>query len=150
MKTIFDAKVREELVARINGLDERSPAKWGKMNLRQMLKHCVLFDEWVQGVNAPLYKQSFLGLLFGKMALKSALKDDKPMARNMPAGAGFAVRDDSGETCRHKARWAELISGYGRYSNPAFIHDFFGRMSEEQIGRFAYKHADHHLRQFGG
>lgn len=150
MKTVFDASVREELMARIGGLDEKRPARWGKMDLGRMLKHCILFDEWVQGIGAPTYRQSLAGKLFGKTALKFFLRDDKPMARNMPAGAGFEVRDYSGEVGPEKAAWAALIAGYGRYANPAFIHDFFGKMTEAQIGCFAYKHADHHLRQLGG
>ena len=41
-----------------------------------------------------------------------------------------------------------LIEEYEHYSNPDFIHDFFGKMTKEQIGLLAYKHTDHHLRQF--
>jgi hypothetical protein len=41
------------------------------------------------------------------------------------------------------------VEAYANYSNPGFVHDFFGKMTDEQIGIFAYKHADHHLRQFG-
>jgi hypothetical protein len=82
------------------------------------------------------------------MALKSMVKDE-PMKPNMPAGAGFAVRDTDGDVEADKARWAGLIEGHAWYSNPRFIHDFFGRMTEEQIGILAYKHSDHHLRQFG-
>jgi len=41
------------------------------------------------------------------------------------------------------------IEQYADYNNPKFIHPFFGPMTKEQIGFFAYKHSDHHLRQFG-
>jgi hypothetical protein len=49
---------------------------------------------------------------------------------------------------RHCTVWDEWILGKN-YSNEDFIHDFFGKMTKEQIGVFAYKHTDHHLRQFG-
>lgn len=149
MKTIFDGNAREELIARIATLNEGSAARWGKMDLSQMLKHCILFDEWILGVNSPVYRQSFLGMIFGKMALKSTMKDE-PMKRRMPAGAGFVVKEKSGNIGLDKARWIGLISGYGHFSNPGFIHDFFGKMTQEQIGILAYKHTDHHLRQFNG
>lgn len=29
-----------------------------------------------------------------------------------------------------------------------FMHPFFGKITREQIGYLAYKHDDHHLRQF--
>jgi hypothetical protein len=44
---------------------------------------------------------------------------------------------------------SDLVDGYEHYSNPDFIHDFFGRMTREQVGQLAYKHTDHHLRPFG-
>lgn len=48
-----------------------------------------------------------------------------------------------------KAEWISLINEYENYSNPKFIHDFFGKITKEQIGILVYKHTDHHLRQFG-
>jgi len=149
MKTMFDGKTRDEVAGRIAALHAGSPARWGKMDVLRMLEHCARFDEWVLGVGTHDYRQSFLGRLFGRMALRHVLKDDAPLGRNSPAGAGFVVREARGDVGPAKARWARLVAGYGSYANPAFIHDFFGKMTEEQIGRFAYKHADHHLRQFG-
>lgn len=49
---------------------------------------------------------------------------------------------------REELIWAEQIKSYKNYSNDNFIHDFFGKMTKEQIGVFAFKHNDHHLRQF--
>lgn len=148
MKTIWDEAERQALVSRIRGIDAGRTARWGKMNVCQMVKHCIVFDEWVQGISTTEYKQSLLGRVFGRIGLKSVLKD-APMKPNLPTGAGFAIREKSGDVEADKSRWAGLISGYARYSNPRFIHDFFGKMTEEQIGILAYKHSDHHLRQFG-
>lgn len=149
MKTMFDGGTRDEVAARIAALHAGSEARWGKMDVRKMLEHCARFDAWMLGVGPHDYRQSFLGKIFGKLALKHVLKDDAPLGRGSPAGAGFVVREAHGDVEPAKARWTGLVSAYGSYANPAFVHDFFGRMTEEQIGRFAYKHADHHLRQFG-
>lgn len=148
MKTIFDSAVRNELINRINSLSENNKASWGRMTIYQMTKHCTIWDEWVLGKNNPAYKQEFLGKIFGKMALKSNTRDGRPLQKNMPAGK-LAVKRGIGDVEHQKRIWAGLIEEYGNYSNPGFIHDFFGRMTQEQIGIFAYKHADHHLRQFG-
>ena len=149
MKTIFNEATRAELISRINRLSEDSIRQWGKMNVYQMLKHCTIWDEWVLGKTNHVYKQSLLGYVFGKMALHSSVKDDRPMKRNMPAGKGFTVTDITGDTEFQKKKWIGLIEAYANFSNPDFIHDFFGKMTREQIGIFAYKHSDHHLRQFG-
>lgn len=148
MKTVFDKAVREELINRINALTSKSTAQWGKMNVYQMAKHCTVWEEWVLGKNKYDYKQDFLGLLFGKMALNSSVKDDTPMKRNMPAGRNFIIKEKNGDVEAQKRIWVALLEEYEMYSNSEFVHDFFGKMTTEQIGIFAYKHSDHHLRQF--
>ena len=148
MKIIFDKSTRDELTSRINSLNENSKPLWGKMSVYQMTKHCIIWDEWVLGKNDTVYRQEFLGKLFGKMALKSNTKDNKPLRKNMPAGKAFIVKEKVGDLKIQKAIWTKLIADYGHFSNDNFIHDFFGKMTKEQIGIFAYKHNDHHLRQF--
>lgn len=149
MKTLFDLSTREELIKRIHSLDENSTRIWGKMNIYQMSRHCTLWNEWVLGKEDHIYKQEFLGKLFGKMALKSNTKDDRPLAKKMPAGSGFTIKEIEGDLETQKTIWLGQIGSYGHFSNPDFVHDFFGKMTKEQIGIFAYKHNDHHLRQFG-
>ena len=148
MKTIFDQTIRTELIARIKSLSEQSVSEWGKMNIYQMLKHCTIWEEWILGVNKPKYKQEFIGFIFGKLALKSFTKDNRPLGRNTPTSSSFKPKEQSGDVEFEKEKWISLIRAYEDYSNPGFIHDFFGKMTKEQIGILAYKHTDHHLRQF--
>ncbi|GAL83648.1 hypothetical protein N824_28230 [Sporocytophaga myxococcoides] len=148
MKTIFDPATRGELIQRINLLKDSKTPMWGKMNVYQMTRHCNLWNEWVLGKKDFVYKQEFLGKLFGKMALKSNTKDDKPLSRNMPAGKSFTVKEKDGDFEAQIATWIQQIKSYENFSNNDFVHDFFGNMTREQIGIFAYKHNDHHLRQF--
>lgn len=149
MKTIFDETTREELIRRIQLLEKSNTAQWGKMNVYQMTKHCTIWDEWVLGVHKPKYKQEFIGLIFGKMALRTFVKDDRPIKKNVPTSKPFIVKERDGDLEMQKKIWIGLIDAYKNFSNPAFIHDFFGKMTREEIGIFAYKHSDHHLRQFG-
>ncbi len=148
MKTIFDASTRDELISRINTINEGSTAKWGKMNVYQMLKHCTLYDEWVLGKNKPVYKQVFIGRLFGKIALKDFIGDEKPLKRNVGTLSNLKVTVANGDVELEKAKWINLVKEFESFSNPDFIHSFFGKMTKEQIGYLGYKHTDHHLRQF--
>jgi len=145
MKTIFDKATREELISRIGTVNEDSTAQWGKMNTYQMLKHCSLFEEMALG--KIKYKRVFVGRLFGKMALKKVLKDDAPLTRNTPTLSELRIKGN-GDVSTEKARWIGLLGEYEHFNNPDFIHPFFGKITKEQIGQLAYKHADHHLRQF--
>lgn len=146
MKTIFDKTTREDLIMRIKTLDENSQAHWGKMNVCQMVKHCILSDELYLGKTQ--HKRVFLGRLIGKMALNGLLKDEEPMRTNSPTSDAFKVKETDGNIFTEKAKWISVIEGYGSFSNPDFVHWFFGKMTKEQIGYLAYKHTDHHLRQF--
>ena len=148
MKTIFDEATRNELIKRVHSLDEHSKAQWGKMNIHQMLKHCTLWDEWILGKNHPVYKQVFIGRLFGKMALKDVLKDDSPLKRNTPTLSFLGIKEKHGDLAAEKKQWVALIKDYDKFSNPSFIHSFFGKMTREQTGYLVFKHIDHHLRQF--
>lgn len=148
MKTIFDSTTREELIRRIGFLKKDSHPVWGKMNIYQMTKHNTLWNEWVLGKENFEYKQDFLGRILGKMALRSNTKDDRPIGKNLPAGKSFIVNAREGDFQAEISTWIEQVNAYHNFSNDKFIHDFFGKMTREEIGIFAYKHNDHHLRQF--
>ncbi|CAN5802480.1 hypothetical protein BH11BAC3_BH11BAC3_14400 [soil metagenome] len=146
MKTVFDKSTSEELINRINLLSENSTARWGKMNVYQMLKHCTVCEEMYQGKTE--HKRVLLGRLIGRVALKGILKDDKPLRQNSPTSPDFKITENEGDVSAEKAKWVTLIEAYDHYSPVKFTHWFFGEMTKEQVGIFVYKHADHHLRQF--
>lgn len=149
MKTIYDKHSRNELITRINLLDANSQRQWGKMNVFQMLRHNTYWNGWILGKEDHTYKQDFLGKIFGRIALKKMIKDEKPFDKNIPTSKQFKVKELDGDFKSEKSKWIELLNDYGNYNNPNFIHDFFGRMTKEQIGILVFKHTDHHLRQFG-
>jgi hypothetical protein len=146
MKTVFDKATKEELIGRINSLNETCVPQWGKMTIYQMLKHCRLWEEMIAGKLEC--KRVFLGRLFGKMALKAFLKDERPMQKNAPSSVELIVNDRQGDMAAERAKWIALMEENAQYSSPVFIHPFFGEMTKEQLGYLAYKHTDHHLRQF--
>lgn len=146
MKSIFDQEARTAIIDRINSLTENSKAQWGKMSVSQMMKHCSQWDEMALGKKK--YKQSLLGKLFGKIALKDMMKDE-PVKKNLPTVPSFKIKEDAG-FAHEKDKWIRLMNEYKDYSGDGFIHPFFGPMTSEQIGRLVHKHADHHLRQFNG
>ncbi len=149
MKTIFDKNIRVKLSERIGQINQNDKAQWGKMNTFQMLKHNTYWNSWILGKDDHTYKQEFIGKIFGKMALRKMIKNEKPFDKNIPTSAQFKVKESNGDLESEKSKWTSLIKEYENYSNPNFVHDFFGKMTKEQIGVLVYKHTDHHLRQFG-
>ncbi len=147
MKSIFNQADRNEIINRIYSLTADSQAQWGKMNVQQMARHCVLCEELYNGT--VHVKRSLLGRIFGKTALKQMLKDDTPLKQNSPTSKQFVVTGATADLQIEQRKWADLVREYEHYSNDSFVHWFFGEMSREQLGQFIYKHNDHHLRQFG-
>jgi hypothetical protein len=147
MKSIFDPQTSAEIIGRINSLNADCRAQWGKMNVTQMVRHCSLCEEYYMGEREV--KRSFLGRIFGKMAIKGMLKDDQTqLSKNAPTSTEFKVTEGVSDLDAEKEKWKKLIELYGDYPQDHFNHWFFGRMTKEQLGQFVYKHCDHHLRQF--
>ncbi|MFT3945797.1 MAG: DUF1569 domain-containing protein [Agriterribacter sp.] len=146
MKTIFDTKTIEELTKRANALQAGEQAQWGKMNAYQMLKHCTLSEEMFLGKKQ--FKRLFIGKLFGRMALNGILKNENPIKKNQPTHPDLKITG-TGDFEAERQKWIGLLKAYSTFSNPGFVHPFFGKMTEDEIGKYVYKHTDHHLRQFG-
>jgi len=147
MNSVFETSTREELIKRINSLNDNNKAQWGKMNAFQMAKHCTQCDDMFLGKTK--IKRVFIGRLIGKMILKKTLKDASPFGKNSPTAPVLVTTNDSGDIELQKKEWINRVEQYANYNNPDFVHPFFGAMKKDQVGYFVYKHADHHLRQFG-
>ncbi len=148
MKDIFNQNTVAEFQTRINNISADSTAQWGKMNVYQMLKHCTENDKML--TKERKFKRLFIGRIFGRLALRTSL-NDKPFTHNSPTHPDLIIKDN-GDVETQKQEWLSVIEGY--YSKPSttfenFVHPFFGKMTPQQISKFAYKHIDHHLRQFG-
>lgn len=146
MKTIFDAATADELTGRLALLRPDAKALWGKMSAYQMLKHCALSEEMFQGRKS--YKRLFIGRLFGNMALTGILKDDAQMKKSQPTHQQMKI-GGTGDFEVARRAWVSLLQGYRQPYGLELVHPFFGRMNGDQVGKYVYKHTDHHLRQFG-
>ena len=148
MKSIFEKETREELIQRINGLSDSSNSSWGKMNVYQMMVHCIKTEEMYLQLKS--YDRLLIGRIFGQMSLKGLVKDEKYFKQNEPTHPEFKIKDN-GYVSTIKEKWIILIRQFEHktesdYQN--FSHPFFGKMTKTQIGQYNYKHIDHHLRQF--
>ncbi len=148
MRSIFDKSTRDEVIGRINTLSKNSTARWGKMTVAQMVKHCAKCEEYYYG-NVKV-KRSLHGRLFGKGAIKAILKDESSgFKKNAPTSPIFRVHEEDLDFEKERAAWRQLIERYETFNHETFTHWFFGDMTKEQLGQFIYKHCDHHLKQFG-
>ncbi|WP_308993443.1 DUF1569 domain-containing protein [Mariniflexile litorale] len=91
-------------------------------------------------------KRDFLNKFPGELFLDDVL--NKPMMKNANASPELIVKEETGDVQAQKKSWIEGIKIYSTFECNGFIHPFFGKMTKEQIGCLAYKHTDHHLKQF--
>lgn len=148
MKTLFDSTAYDEIISRIDTLTPESHRRWGRMNVAQMLAHCV--QPLMMATGTRKLKRQLLGRLIGWLAKKNYLSD-KPFDQNLPTAAGFKIPDER-EFEKEKAELKKLVKQFydgGETAATRHPHSFFGHLTPKQWGETQYKHLDHHLRQFG-
>ncbi len=149
MISIFDQETLDKLIERVQSLTEKSEAKWGKMNVVQMLAHCNESSKIAIGVKKS--KRMFAGRLFGKMTLRKILKSDKPLKKNSPTVPDFIIKDKR-EFDKERDDFVRVLSKLKTMTIEDFngrVHPFFGEMVGREWSVLLYKHFNHHLEQFG-
>jgi hypothetical protein len=147
MHTLFDSLTLNEVIYRIDQLKPSLQPRWGKMSVSQMMAHCQCPLKDYFGETRT--KRGLMSLLFGKIA-KKKLFSDKPWPQNLPTAKTFVISDERA----FEEEKVKLIQQLHKFSTEGTnisknTHPFFGNMSSQEWGIFAYKHLDHHLKQFG-
>lgn len=148
MKTLFDKTAFEESISRIENLSPESQAKWGKMNVSQMLNHCSITMEVARG--RKHIDRLFIGYVLGPL-FKKKFYDDSPIGKNSPTHKDFIIVDqkDFENEKQILVKHLESFNADGVSGCTSAPHSFFGKITKEQWGMGMYKHLDHHLQQFG-
>ena len=149
MKTLRDEKCRSELTARIKNLSSDAKPSWGRMNVEQMLSHLVQANELPFVASVPdrsnwMSRTVIKPLVLYVMPIPKDVKTSPAMDQQQDGRKPLGFDVD-------KAHLVESISKLGTIptAHRCLDHPFFGKLSAKQWGRLAYKHMDHHLRQFG-
>lgn len=149
MKSLYEPAAANEIRTRLDALGATSERQWGKMNSAQMLAHCANAMETATGeVKLP---RVFIGRVFGPLARKMVVNNEKPFSRNSPTAPNLVI-SDSRHFETEKQRLTQLINRFvdgGPSACTDHPHSFFGKLTADEWGRLMYKHLDHHLRQFG-
>lgn len=146
MRTMFNPVHREELLVRIARLGPETPRRWGKMTCPEMVAH--LADALRMGLGELTVAPRKLPLRFPP--IKQLLIYALPFPKGAPTAEELV--------CRKPEEWpaeveglAALVRRFGDRSKAEAWpdHPAFGKLSGAAWGVLAYRHADHHLRQFG-
>ena len=148
MKTVDKPDVLDSLRSRLEALSPTAEAQWGKMSVQQMLVHCALGMERVTRgelfPDMPGKPTKFIKFL--------ALWTPMPWPKNLPTDqdpASDPVEEGGFDADRTRAITALEAMAQGDGSGFAPSHPAFGAMTVKDWRRWAQRHLDHHLRQFG-
>ncbi|MBS1801586.1 MAG: DUF1569 domain-containing protein [Acidobacteria bacterium] len=149
MKSLASASVVAETRERLQRLTEQDRPLWGKMTVRQMVRHLscayevALAERKVEAVKGPP------PWLMKFAALRLPLQWPKGKAETPPELKRAVEKDPSGpfgELVDEAVAKMEAVASGTRWQES---HPFFGAMTSADWMRWGYLHADHHLRQFG-
>jgi hypothetical protein len=146
MQTIWEPRARQELLGRLGSLKPESHPQWGRMNCKQMLAHLCDAMRMPLGEITIAAKASPLRL----KPVRHAVIYWFPFPKGAPTAPELIERqaeDWQAEADDLKHLLGRLAERHEQTSWPE--HPIFGQMSQKDWGALAYKHIDHHFRQFG-
>jgi len=149
-KTLLHPEARAEILRRIDALTPQSERMWGRMTSHQMVCHLsdacrAALDERRVPVIGTLWERTMIRFL----AIHTNVKWPEGV-RTVPD----ADQEIGGTRPTEFAHDVDVLRGLiQRFSGPKAqltgYHPLFGALSTTEWGKFSYRHADHHLRQFG-
>ena len=148
MASLFVDKDRDALFRRIRSLEPASARRWGQMTSNAMLLHLGNSARMALG-ELPVRPKNKRA--FQRFPLKHLLLYVVPFPKGAPT-ARELLPVEPGEFERERDLLLELLArlAEGPKGGMGPEHPLFGPLSRQEWGVLTHKHADHHLRQFGG
>jgi hypothetical protein len=146
MSSLADPTAQAALRQRIASLTPQSPRQWGKMTPHQMLCHLNDAFKMADGSRQTGSIDNFVSrTLIRFVALHTSMK--------WPHGAKTMPEADQEQNGTRPAEWqrdhAELLALFDAFAaRNGHPHPFFGPLTATEWNVWAYRHIDHHLRQF--
>ena len=147
MGSILNETDRSEIDRRFRSLSASSTRRWGSLSVAGMLQHLRLSAQMALG---DLSIPSSNKRAFQVFPLKHLILYVVPFPKGAPTAPDLKpVADTSFE--EERAQLLELLEriGAGPRDGAGPAHPLFGPLSRREWGVVTYKHADHHLKQFG-
>jgi Protein of unknown function (DUF1569) len=147
MRSILNESDRVEISSRVRSLSQSSTGRWGSMDVASMLQHLHLSARMGLGeLPLPSANKRAFQVFPLKHLILYVLPFPKgaPTAPGLKPGVAVSLEDE-------RAAVLELLEriGMGPREGAGPAHPLFGPLTWREWGVVTYKHADHHLRQFG-
>jgi len=147
MRSILNEVDRAEIDSRVRSLSVSSTRRWGSMGVEEMLQHLRLSARMTLG---ELLLPSSNKRAFQVFPLKHLILYVLPFPKGAPTAPALKP-SVAASLEEERAAVLELLEriGTGPREGAGPAHPLFGPLTWREWGVVTYKHADHHLRQFG-
>jgi hypothetical protein len=147
-KTLADREVVKETKERMLSVTADARPLWGKMTAAQMMRHLTCSCEVALRERAVGPLQGPPKWLMKWAALRSGFRWPKNF-KTTPELERALEEESNADFAAVTARTIQRMEAVATGIWLAPSHPMFGTMSSRDWQRWAYLHADHHLRQFG-
>ncbi len=147
MGSILNETDRAAITSRVRSLSSSSTRRWGTLDVTRMLKHLHLSALMALGeMEVPSANKRVFQVFPFKHLLLYVVPFPKgaPTAPRLKPDAAASIEEE-------RTALLELIErlGTGPRDGAGPNHPLFGPLTWREWGVVTYKHADHHLKQFG-
>lgn len=149
LPNIFTEAVSNKIKERIHQLSPSTQAKWGKMNVAQMLAHCNVTYEMAYETKHP--KPNFIAGILLRAFVKKTVTNEAPYKSNSRTAPAFIISDERVFEAE-KNRLLDYVNKTVELGEKHFDNkdsNSFGPLNKTEWNNMFYKHLDHHLGQFG-
>ncbi len=145
-KSLWNARVREDLLGRLARLSPEAKPRWGRMNAPQMLAHLA---KWMQMAEGGM-ETAEMKLPLRYPPLKQLVIYWLPWPKGIPTAPELVCRETF-DWAIEQAAVRELVHSFEKRDPkaPWPVHPAFGKLTSRAWGVLGYRHMDHHFRQFG-
>jgi hypothetical protein len=144
--------LKHSFISLLKQIPSDTPPQWGKMTLQQMVEH------FADSVRIASGKSGHTDFVFPPERLQKArefMLSDKPFPENTPnpllSEVPAPVKNTSSEEAiaELQKEMDYFFSVFEKNNLQVTRNPFFGDLNYEENIHLLYKHAQHHLRQFG-
>ena len=144
--------LKEQLVPAIAAIPSDRPPHWGKMTLQQMTEH---FSESIRIASGRMHFQEIISPEEQLTKMRNFLASDKPFRENtenplLPKIPAPVKNPSMAKALKELEEEVDYFFEYfQKHPNNTTRNPFFGDLNFDQNVQLLYKHALHHLKQFG-
>jgi hypothetical protein len=146
MPSLWQPAARAQLRARLAALRPDATPQWGRMNAPQMLAHVNDALRMATG-DLPVAARK-LPVRFPP--LKQLMIYVLPFPKGVPTARELLARGDGAQFAQETAAFPGVLERFASWPAGTRMpaHPAFGALTRRAWGVLAYRHVDHHFRQF--